>query len=152
MDGGITWTNVGAPAATYVVNNADTGFVLRVMVSYVDGMGTAETVYSAATPTIAGSMGAVAAAPAGNASGSTQQIVVDVIPDAPRQTQHASKVTSVSGPAHETKLSEQPLEQVAAIPYKAWGAPSTSLDAMRRLGVSAPATRLTLLELMDPES
>ena len=41
-DGGTTWANVGADAATYVLGDADVGALMRVQVSYTDGHSTAE--------------------------------------------------------------------------------------------------------------
>ncbi|MCB1912677.1 MAG: hypothetical protein KDG53_12470, partial [Rhodocyclaceae bacterium] len=52
-DGGASWSNVGSDAATYTLGDADVGKVIRVTVSYTDGQGTAESVTSAQTATIA---------------------------------------------------------------------------------------------------
>ena len=41
-DGGTTWSNVGANAVDYVLDDADVGAIIRVQVSYMDGGGTAE--------------------------------------------------------------------------------------------------------------
>ncbi len=41
-DGGGTWNNVGANAATYVLGDADVGALMRVQVSYTDGHSTSE--------------------------------------------------------------------------------------------------------------
>jgi len=47
---GTTWTDIGsATAGTYALGDADVGHTVRLAVSYIDGHGTTETVYSAAT-------------------------------------------------------------------------------------------------------
>ena len=51
---GSGFVNVGADQATYTLGDADVGGTVRVVVSYVDGQGTAETVTSSATAAIAG--------------------------------------------------------------------------------------------------
>ena len=51
-DGGTSWNNVGADAATLPLGDADVGNVIRVTVSYTDGHGTAESVTSAQTAAI----------------------------------------------------------------------------------------------------
>ena len=52
-DGGTTWNNVGADAATYVLGDADVGALMRVQVSYTDGHSTAEgPLTSAATAAV----------------------------------------------------------------------------------------------------
>jgi hypothetical protein len=52
-NGGGSWSNVGANAATYTLGDADVDAIVRVVVSYTDGQGTAESLTSAATATIA---------------------------------------------------------------------------------------------------
>lgn len=53
LDGGVTWVDIsGAVAATYVLNAADIGGVVRVALSYVDGQGTDERLVSEATDTV----------------------------------------------------------------------------------------------------
>ena len=51
-DGGASWSNVGADAATYTLGDADVGNVIRVTVSYIDGHGTAESLTSAQSAVI----------------------------------------------------------------------------------------------------
>lgn len=50
---GASFVNVGADQSTYTLGAADAGAVIRVVVTYVDGAGTNETVTSTATPPIA---------------------------------------------------------------------------------------------------
>ena len=52
-DGGATWDDVGTDAATFTPGDAEVGLPLRVVVSYTDGEGTAESVESAATDPVA---------------------------------------------------------------------------------------------------
>uniref|UniRef100_B0SX69 Hemolysin-type calcium-binding region n=1 Tax=Caulobacter sp. (strain K31) TaxID=366602 RepID=B0SX69_CAUSK len=52
-DAGSGFFNVGADQATYTLGDADVGGVVRVVTSYVDGHGTAESATSAATAAIA---------------------------------------------------------------------------------------------------
>ncbi|HEY8086014.1 MAG TPA: calcium-binding protein, partial [Methylophilaceae bacterium] len=53
-DGGTTWSAIsGATASTYVLADAQVGKLVRVTASYTDGYGTAESVSSSATATIA---------------------------------------------------------------------------------------------------
>lgn len=52
-DSGAGFVNVGADQATYALGDADVGGVVRVVVSYTDGQGSAESVASAATAAIA---------------------------------------------------------------------------------------------------
>ena len=49
---GAGFVNVGLDQATYLLGDADANAVMRVMVSYTDGQGTAESVTSAATPAV----------------------------------------------------------------------------------------------------
>jgi Ca2+-binding RTX toxin-like protein len=52
-DGGLTWTDVtGATTASYQPGQAQVGLLLRVEVSFVDGFGTTEILYSAATAAV----------------------------------------------------------------------------------------------------
>ena len=47
-DGGVTWNDIGgATASTYVLGDADVGYLVQVTVSYTDGEGTAESLTSA---------------------------------------------------------------------------------------------------------
>src|SRR5262249_57945503 len=46
---GTTWGDVGIDAATYTLGDADVGLQFRVMVSYTDGNGAAESLTSDAT-------------------------------------------------------------------------------------------------------
>src|SRR5262249_35769854 len=50
---GSGFTNVGADQATYTLGDADVGATMRVVVSYTDGHGTAESLTSAATAAVA---------------------------------------------------------------------------------------------------
>jgi V8-like Glu-specific endopeptidase len=50
---GSTWTNVGTDKSTYALGSADTNNLVRVIVNYTDGNGTAESVASAATGAVA---------------------------------------------------------------------------------------------------
>jgi diphthamide synthase (EF-2-diphthine--ammonia ligase) len=52
-DTGSGFVNVGADQATYTLGDADVGGVVRVVISYTDGRGTAESATSAATAAIA---------------------------------------------------------------------------------------------------
>ncbi|WP_170181811.1 DUF4347 domain-containing protein [Phreatobacter stygius] len=51
---GSGFVNVGTDQATYTLGDADVGGLVRVVVSYIDGQGTAESVTSAATTAISG--------------------------------------------------------------------------------------------------
>ncbi len=53
-DSGSGFVNVGADQATYTLGDADVGAIIRVVTSYTDGQGTAETVTSTGTAAIAG--------------------------------------------------------------------------------------------------
>ena len=52
-DNGATWSDVGADAASYLLDDGDVGTVLRVVITYVDGDGTPEALTSAQTAVIA---------------------------------------------------------------------------------------------------
>ena len=52
-DSGSGFANVGSDASTYTLGDADVGATVRVVTSYTDGHGTAESVTSAATAAIA---------------------------------------------------------------------------------------------------
>ena len=52
-DGGSGYVNVGMDQSTYTLVDADVGAHIRVVVSYTDGHGTAESVTSTATPAVA---------------------------------------------------------------------------------------------------
>ncbi|TCS16119.1 M10 family metallopeptidase C-terminal domain-containing protein [Caulobacter sp. BK020] len=54
-DSGSGFVNVGADQATYALGDGDIGAVIRVVVSYTDGHGTAETAFSGSTDTVVAS-------------------------------------------------------------------------------------------------